>query len=117
MKIIWFIFGFLSLAFGILGIFLPLLPTVPLILLAAFCFARSSERMHKWLINHPKLGPPIQDWQESGAINSKAKIWATISILVVFTLSIVVGLKPTILIIQGSILCCVLLFIWTRPSD
>lgn len=117
MKIIWFFFGCLSLAIGFLGIFLPLLPTVPLLLLAAFCFARSSERVHSWLLNHPTLGPPIRDWQKNGAINKKAKVLATLSIAVVFMVSVIIGLRPILLLVQAIILSCVMIIIWTRPND
>ncbi|GLQ35521.1 hypothetical protein GCM10007939_18040 [Amylibacter marinus] len=117
MKTVWFIGGMLSLAIGVLGIFLPLLPTVPLLLLAAFCFARSSQRMHDWLVQHPTLGPPIKDWNEKGAINPRAKRLATFSIAAVFGISIALGLRPILLVVQGATLCCVLVFIWSRPSD
>jgi len=69
MRMVWLIFGFTALILAIIGIILPLLPTVPFLLLAAFCFARSSEKIHKWLLNHPKYGPPIHNWQNSGSIS------------------------------------------------
>ena len=59
MRVIWLIAGSISLGLGLLGVFLPLLPTVPFVLLAAFCFARSSERLHDWMLEHPKFGPAI----------------------------------------------------------
>lgn len=95
---------------------LPLLPTVPFILLAAFCFARSSERLHGWLVTHRRFGPMIRDWQEHGAIRPGAKKAAVASILAVFLLSCILGLKPLVLVIQGLVLSCVLIFILTRPS-
>lgn len=116
MKLLWVTFGLLCVGLAFVGIVLPLLPTVPFLLLAAFCFARSSERLHNWLVTHPKLGPPILDWQTRGAITPKAKKLATLSVAVVFTLSLILGLKPFVLVIQAITLGCVMLFIWTRPN-
>ena len=116
MRIIWLIFGLIALGLGCLGVVLPLLPTVPFILLAAFCFAKSSNRLHGWLLSHPLFGKMIQDWRQSGAISTKAKKMATISIALVFSISVITGVKPLILTIQAAVLGCVLLFIWTRPA-
>lgn len=117
MKSIWFICGCFTVALAILGIALPLLPTVPFLLLSAFCFARSSQRAHDWLVNHPKLGPPINDWQKSGAIRLSAKKMATICVITAFGISVLLGLRWQILLIQALTLTCVMLFIWTRPSE
>lgn len=117
MKTLWFTFGCLTVALAVMGIFLPLLPTVPFLLLAAFCFARSSDRAHSWLLNHPKLGPPIQDWQQSGAIGLKSKKTATICVIAAFMLSVVLGVAVHLLLIQLLVLTCVMIFIWSRPSE
>ena len=117
MRAFWFTAGLISLAIGLVGIVLPLVPTVPLILLAAFCFSRSSERLHHWLIHHPTFGPSIADWQSHGAIHRRGKRFATVSIMAVFTISLVFGLATHILIIQAITLSLVLLFIWTRPDS
>ncbi|GAA6165566.1 YbaN family protein [Pelagimonas sp. KU-00592-HH] len=116
MRVLWAVLGLLCVALAVIGIVLPLLPTVPFLLLAAFFFARSSERLHNWLLDHPTLGPPIEDWQSRGAINPAAKRLATISIVVVFGISLAIGLRPMLLGIQAGVLSMVLLFIWTRPS-
>ncbi|MFI8481214.1 YbaN family protein [Pseudomonas sp. NPDC078700] len=68
--------GWLSVALGVIGIFLPVLPTTPFLLLAAACFMRSSERFYDWLVNHPKLGPWIRDYLEGEGIPRKAKIYS-----------------------------------------
>lgn len=117
MRLFWAILGLFSLALGVLGIALPLLPTVPFILLAAFCFARSSQRLHNWLVAHPRFGPMIDDWNRNGAISLKVKKISTLSILAVFSISLAMGLRPAILIIQALTLCCVAVFIWTRPNS
>lgn len=78
--------GFTCTGLAVLGIFLPLLPTVPLLLLAAACFARSSERFHRWLIEHRYLGPLIKDYLAGQGVPLRTKltaitlIWVTITI-------------------------------------
>ena len=91
MKVIWALIGLLALALALIGVILPLLPTVPFLLVAAFCFARSSPRLHDWLLGHKILGPMIIAWNTSGSISLSAKRYATLSILVVFSISIFIG--------------------------
>src|SRR3546814_14722749 len=69
--------GWASLGLGALGAFLPLLPTVPFVILAAFCFARSSPRLEAWLVTHPQFGHHIVAWREKRAISRKGKMAAT----------------------------------------
>ena len=73
-KIALVILGVVSLGLGILGIFLPLLPTTPMLLLAAWCFVRSSPRLYDWLLNHPHLGEYIRNFREHHAIPLRVKI-------------------------------------------
>lgn len=72
-RVLWGAAGVLALAAGIVGIFLPLLPTTPFVLLAAFCFSRGSARLEAWLLAHPRLGPPIAEWRARRAIPLRAK--------------------------------------------
>ena len=116
MRLLWVVLGLGCVGLGLVGVVLPLLPTVPFMLLAAFCFARSSERLHGWLLSHRHFGPPIMDWQEQGAISPRAKRIATGSILLVLALSVIFGLAWAILLVQAVVLSLVLLFIWTRPN-
>lgn len=68
--------GWLSVALGVIGIFLPVLPTTPFLLLAAACFMRSSKRFYLWLVNHRQLGPWIIDYLEGQGIPLKGKVYA-----------------------------------------
>ena len=79
--------GFCATGLAILGIFLPVLPTVPLLLLAAACFARSSERFHQWLLNHNRLGPIVRTYSSGQGIPLKAKVSAIGMIWIVIPVS------------------------------
>jgi len=116
MKLLWLIAGFVFFVLGAIGAILPLLPTVPFLLLTAFCFARSSDRLHFWLINHRIFGPPIVSWQEDGIISRRAKVFASVSILATFGVSLWISVGPTILIIQFFTLTAVSVFILSRPE-
>ncbi len=68
--------GWLSVALGVIGIFVPVLPTTPFLLLAAACFVRSSRRFYLWLVEHPQLGPWIRDYLNGEGMPRKAKVYA-----------------------------------------
>jgi uncharacterized membrane protein YbaN (DUF454 family) len=68
--------GWLSVVLGVIGIFLPVLPTTPFLLLAAACFARSSPRFYHWLVDHPRLGPWIRGYLDGDGIPLKGKVYA-----------------------------------------
>lgn len=116
MRIIWLIGGWSALGAGVIGAVLPLLPTVPFLLLAAFCFARSSQRIHDWLLSHPRFGPPIEDWRRNGSIRPRMKLFAMLSICATFGISLALGVKPHVLIIQAIALAGVTAFILSRPD-
>ncbi len=116
LRVLFFIGGWVSLILGCVGLILPLLPTTPFILLAAYCFSRSSERLYQWLITHPQMGPLIQDWQQDGSISKTAKTKATV--LIIGTFAVTFAVVNVGLMVKGVILLIgisVLTFIWTRP--
>ena len=87
-RLLYLGLGFASVGLGILGIALPLLPTVPFMLLAAFFFARSSPRLEARIVEDPRFGPHIKAWREKGAIGPAGKRAA----LAAFAFSAVIGL-------------------------
>lgn len=116
MRILWAGFGGVALALGLAGVVLPLLPATPFFLLAAFGFARSSPRLHDWLVYHHRFGPAIRDWQAHGAIAPKAKRLAVLAIVVTFAISLALGMPWPVLAVQGAVLFAVTTFILTRPD-
>jgi hypothetical protein len=87
-RLLYLCLGFASVAIGAAGIVLPLLPTVPFMLLAAYFFARSSPRLEARILDHPKFGPHVRAWRERGAISPAGKRAA----LFAFALSAILGL-------------------------
>ncbi len=80
MRLAFLSLGVIAVALGVIGIFLPILPTVPFMLLAAFCFARSNPEWERRILEHRQFGPPIRAWRERGAIGRPAKVAAVIGL-------------------------------------
>ena len=78
-RLAWLAAGALALSLGVLGVFLPLLPTVPFVLLAGLCFSRGCARCERWLLQHPRFGPPLREWRTHRAVSRRAKWLATAS--------------------------------------
>jgi uncharacterized membrane protein YbaN (DUF454 family) len=85
---LWTILGLLCLVLGGIGVVVPLLPTTPFVLLAAACFAKSSPRMHRWLLNSELFGPMLRDWEANRCISYKVKWLALFMMAVVGGISI-----------------------------
>lgn len=116
-KILYLISGHLCLLLGVIGAFLPIVPTTPFLLLAAFCYSKSSTRLHLWIIQHKYLGPPLRDWQERGVIGIHAKILSSVMILLVLILRFPkLEVALPIKLVATSVLIGVLIFIWSRPD-
>jgi uncharacterized membrane protein YbaN (DUF454 family) len=114
-RVLWATAGALALVTGLVGIFVPLLPTTPLVLLAAFCFSRGSERCERWLLEHPRFGPMVRDWRERRAVPLRAKQLATVmmalgSVWAAFMLPARVAWLP-------AVLCtAVAVWLWRLPT-
>ncbi len=109
------VLGVASLGLGVAGAFLPLLPTVPFLVLAVWCFARGSPRLERWVLDHPRLGPPVHGWREHGVVSRRAKVLATVWLAVSSLIAWHVG-GDRVGAIATAACAIVLLFLWTRPS-
>jgi len=115
-RLVWQLAGGIALGLGIIGIALPLLPTTPFLLLAAYCFSRGSQRLHDWLISHPRLGPGINNWRRHRAISRKSKILAMLAIALAFFGAVMFGAPLWALGAQAVVLLIVSAFILSRPT-
>lgn len=115
-RFLWLLLGLASTGCGIAGIVLPLVPTTPFLLLAAYAFARSSPRLHAWLLTHPRLGPPIESWQRHRAIGRRAKIAAAAVMAGSLALTIAAGVRWPVVLLQAAVLACAAAFVLTRPD-
>lgn len=116
-RIVLIAVGFTCLALGALGIFLPLLPTTPLVLVAAFAFANSSEKLHQWLLDHDVFGPLIDNWRQHRSISRHAKLMSVLSMVVVLVISWLVGVPMPVIAVQALVLGCAAAFVLSRPSS
>jgi uncharacterized membrane protein YbaN (DUF454 family) len=112
MKPLYNLAGGLAVLLGILGLFLPLLPTTPFLLLASWCFARGSDRLHRWLLSHRVFGEYLRNFEAGRGIPLKAKIVATVmlwgSLLMAMRRFDGIAI-PALLALTGA---CVSLYLW-----
>ena len=107
--------GFVAL--GFVGAFLPLLPTVPFLILAAGCFARSNERLNRWLREHPRFGPMIAEWEAHRVIPPRAKLISTTAMAGSLAWMIWgVGVSTIAWVSAGLVLGACAAYVLTRPS-
>ena len=114
-RALWLLAGAASLATGIVGIFLPLLPTTPFVLLAAFCFARGSQRCEAWLLQHPRFGPMVRDWRADRAIPLRAKQLATL-MMAIGSAWAWWAMPPSICWLPELLCAVVAAWLWSLPT-
>ncbi len=109
--------GWTCVGLGAVGIVVPGMPTVVFLLVAVWAFARSSERLHRWLLAHPRYGPPVLDWQRHGVIRRRAKATALLFMaLGVAVLVFVAGFSWAATAVLVAIVCGAGVFVATRPE-
>jgi len=112
------VLGFVFVGLGVLGVFLPLLPTTPLLLVALWAFSRSSRRFHHWLYTHPRFGPRLREWKEHGTVPVKVKVSAISAMLVSLALMVFVAhAKWYVIATSGALMLVGATYVLSRPSS
>lgn len=112
----WLALGHGAVGLGTIGAFVPLLPTTPFLLVAAWAYARSSPTLRARLHAHPRFGPAIQAWQVEGAISRRAKLAAILAMMASWTLAAMGEAGSVVLAVLGVTLTSVALYVMTRPE-
>lgn len=116
MRRVWFVVGWIFVVLAIIGTALPIVPTVPFLLVAAWAFARSSPRLKRRILRHPRYGPSVRAWQERGVVGPWAKAWAISAMSSGVVLSWWLGLPKEAVAAQAGVCLMVATFLLTRPS-
>ncbi len=114
MSIYYKLLGFIFVGLAALGVFLPLLPTTPFLLIAAGCFAKSSDKWHQWLLSNRTFCPLIKDWHEKKCISISTKRIAISSIVVFGGYSILFAVSNVYLRVLGSLVIAMGLYFVSR---
>jgi uncharacterized membrane protein YbaN (DUF454 family) len=116
MRLVLQAFGVLCVVAGIIGVFVPLWPTTIFMILALWAFARSSPRLHNWLLTHRRFGPPLQAWERHGAIPAWAKLLAVVSLGISLAILAVSVHSHLVVGIVAAFFAILILYILTRPN-
>lgn len=111
-----FLLGWVFTALGVVGMVLPLMPGTVFLIMAAWCFSRSSPRFEAWLLGHPRLGPQVLRWRESGTIARPVKLVACASMLLSFAILTRTDAPPIALWTAGLCLLAAGLYVASRPE-
>ncbi len=115
LRFLVFLAGCLFTVIGVIGLILPGLPGTVFLILAAWCFARSSPRFEWWLLHHPRLGPPVKTWRERGAIAPRIKAIAIGSMALSWGL-VWLTAPPIAIALSGIAIAASALYVGTRPG-
>ncbi|MEO5366692.1 MAG: YbaN family protein [Magnetococcus sp. WYHC-3] len=117
MRLLFIVLGWLSVGLGVVGVFVPIMPTTPFMIVALWCFSRGSRRFHHWLWHHPLFGPPLQRWQAHRVIPPLAKWLSVGGMAVSLTGTALLGLLPWLWwALVAMVMALVSLFILRCPS-
>jgi uncharacterized membrane protein YbaN (DUF454 family) len=114
---LFLILGLLSAATGMVGTVVPGLPTTIFMIIAAYCFGRSSTRFENWVLDHPHFGKTVRDWRAHRVVPMKAKYAASIMMSISLTIMLMAGTKLLVVGIASACMVCVATYLWLRPSE
>lgn len=112
----WWLLAYTSFGLGMVGVIVPGMPTTVFILISAWAAAKGSDRLHDWLMNHPRFGPVIRDWQQHGAVSRRAKWLASITMLVCAAILVLVAPNAWAAGVPIAIMATVATWLWFRPE-
>jgi uncharacterized protein len=116
-RLLLFGLAWIFLGIGIAGIFLPIVPGTLFLILAGACFTRSSPRFERWLLDHPRFGPPVRAWRETGAIPFRATVFAGISLAASWLIIVATGASSLVAAATLALFTAVGLYVATRPKS
>ncbi|HZY32694.1 MAG TPA: YbaN family protein, partial [Rhodanobacter sp.] len=117
----WLMLGLAGLCvlLGVIGLFLPVMPTVPFLIVAAWAASRSSPRLHDWLHQHPRFGRQLRDWNEAGVVPRRAK-WIT-AVMMTSSATMMLVVVPArwswAVLLAIAVMAVVLAWLWRRPEQ
>ena len=115
---LWRLLAVAAFALGVVGAFLPVLPTVPFLLLSAWAASKGWPAFEAWLLRHPRFGPPVQRWRERGAIGRGAKWFATVMMAAsAGALQLFGTVAPWVRIVVPLFLLGMCIWLWLRPEE
>lgn len=117
MRILWLGIGWTAVGGAFAGVWLPLVPTVPLLLVALWAFARGSPKARQWLFEHPRFGPTLHDWHAHGAIPKRAKVASVVAMTASFAILLwTTGLPGWALALIALLFVAIGAFVVSRPA-
>ena len=115
-RLLWRALAVLSVALAVIGAVLPVLPTVPFLILAAWAGGKGWPALETWLMNHAHFGPHIRRWRERGAVPRRAKWLATIMMTLSAVLLALSSALPAVKIVVPAVMAAVAIWLWRRPE-